>query len=534
MKVNKACLFYILLCTGVVGQCLAQEVGKRLHHESPCFSIQKVQIESGSEKISEGLLNSLHILEDGSHDSPIGRCVGGEGIQILIDRLQNALIKEGFVTSRALAQPQNLQTGELNINVIFGKIKKIDWSEPNEVKTQRATLWNTLPTRAGDVLNLRNIEQGIENFKRVPTAEADIQIVPANEPEYSNLLIKHQQAFPFRLTQTLDDSGTPSTGKQQTSTTLSYDNWFTLSDLFYITVNHDTGVGKQSGARGTQGSTLHYSIPLGYQSIAINHVSSNYNQTVAGFSQDYVYAGNSETTDIKLSSVVQRDASGKTTIGLKAFRRKSSNFIDDTEVEVQKRIVGGWIFEIGRKQNFQLSNAEIVLAYKQGTRDFGAIPAPEEAFNEGTAKMRIWTLDANLNTPFNFQQINFNYNANIRVQQQQTQLTPQDYFSIGGRFTVRGFDGTNTLSGDNGWLMRNELAANLGPMHKVYAGIDSGYVGGPAAANLIGHRLTGAVIGLRAQHGAFQYDFFVGAPVKAPDKFKTPKQTAGFNLSINI
>ncbi len=36
-------------------------------------------------------------------------------------------------------------------------------------------------------------------------------------------------------------------------------------------------------------------------------------------------------------------------------------------------------------------------------------------------------------------------------------LTQQDKLSIGGRYTVRGFDGELSLSGEKGWLWRNEL-----------------------------------------------------------------------------
>jgi filamentous hemagglutinin len=48
-------------------------------------------------------------------------------------------------------------------------------------------------------------------------------------------------------------------------------------------------------------------------------------------------------------------------------------------------------------------------------------------------------------------------------------LLPQDLFSIGGRQTVRGFDGNSVLSGDQGWLVRQEIStdtlqASQGPL----------------------------------------------------------------------
>jgi len=66
----------------------------------------------------------------------------------------------------------------------------------------RGTAWNALPISEGDILNLRDIEQGLENFKRATTAEADIQVTPtetAAQPGDSDLVIHYQQRFPFRF-----------------------------------------------------------------------------------------------------------------------------------------------------------------------------------------------------------------------------------------------------------------------------------------------------------------------------------------------
>jgi len=523
------CWFFFSLALPVHAQPLAQLP----LDEQPCFPLKTVILDSGTDPLPAYLEDALSLASKDTTDSPIGQCVGAQGIQLLIDRVQNALIEKGFITSRVLAAPQNLQTGTLTLNVLIGKIHEIRWTDQPAGKLRRANAWNTLPTRRGEMLNLRDIEQALENFKRIPTAEADIQIVPADEPGFSDLLISHSQPKFLRLMLSLDDSGTPSIGKQQASATLSYDNPLTLSDLFYFTVNQDAGGGKEPGSRGAHGQTWHYSIPFGYQLLTLNHSRSSYYQTVSGFSQDYVYAGTSETSDIKLSRMVQRDAEGKTTAGLKAFQRQSNNYIDDTEVEVQRRMVGGWVWDIAHKRSVGQATLDSSLAYKLGTSDFGSVAAPEEATDEGTSRMRIWNADTHLTLPFKLADKAFTYSLNWRYQLNQTRLTPQDRFSIGGRYTVRGFDGINSLTGDKGWVLRNEISTDLGPEHKLYLGVDKGRVDGHSAESLIGKELTGAVLGLRAQHGSIQYDIFIGGPLQMPDRFKTSSHTSGFNLNIS-
>ena len=113
---------------------------------------------------------------------------------------------------------------------------------------------------------------------------------------------------------------------------------------------------------------------------------------------------------------------------------------------------------------------------------------------------------------------------------------PLDRFAIGGRHTVRGFDGENLLSAENGWLLRNELAwayARDGG-HELYLGLDHGEVGGASARWLAGKRLSGAVLGLRGTFKGLAYDFFAGTPVDKPTGFRTSSRVAGFNLVWSI
>ena len=86
------------------------------------------------------------------------------------------------------------------------------------------------------------------------------------------------------------------------------------------------------------------------------------------------------------------------------------------------------------------------------------VPAPEETINDGTSRPRIFSASARLALPFSLAGQRFRYNADWRAQWDETALVPLDRFSIGDRYTVRGFDGENTLMADRGWLARNDLS----------------------------------------------------------------------------
>jgi hemolysin activation/secretion protein len=504
--------------------------GRRLADESPCFPIQELALPPESMQQWSWLLEHADGQTTLDKPDPVqGRCIGAQGVQTVIDRLQSALIARGFVTSRILAAPQNLQTGQLTLQVLPGRIQEVRWAQG---AGQRGSRWNTVPLQPGDVLNLRDIEQALENYKRVPTAEADIDIEPAQEPGYSNLVIRHEQAHPFRLSAGVDDSGSRSTGKLQGNATLSYDNWWTLSDLFYVTLQGQWGA-KDPGPRGTYGRTVHYSVPWGYSLLSVTLSQNRYHQTMAGANADVLYSGTSANSEVKLARVIQRDSAATTTLSLKGFQRRSNNYIDDAEVEVQRRVVAGLEWGLGHRRAFDRITLQGNLAYRAGTGAWGALPAPEESFGEGTSRMRLWLLDASVQWPFQAAQQSWTWGSTWKAQYNKTPLTPQDRFSIGGRFTVRGFDGLSVLTAERGWLWRNEMSLVAAQGSQLYAGIDHGQVGGPSAQNLVGQNLTGLVLGWRGQYKRLQFDLFAARPLHKPQRFKTATETAGFSLSIS-
>ena len=149
--------------------------------------------------------------------------------------------------------------------------------------------------------------------------------------------------------------------------------------------------------------------------------------------------------------------------------RKSDNYIDDTEIEVQRRRTGGWELGLNHREYLGASTLDMNLAYRRGTGAFRAMPAPEEDFGEGTSRMQVITADAQWLIPFQLGAQRPLYRQLAR-QWNRTPLAPQDRFSIGGRYTVRGFDGELTLMGERGWVLRNEIGLPVGAGQELYAG----------------------------------------------------------------
>ena len=510
--------------------------------ETPCFTIQDIVLDGEMADRFQWLLPAAAQVPTTDanttpSDSPIDRCLGTQGINTVLARMQHALVAQGWVTTRVLAAPQDLSPGTLRLTLVPGRIAAIRFADgAASASASSLGLHTAIPAQPGDLLNLRDIEQGLENLKRLPTADADIQIepstAPAARPGDSDLVISYRRAFPLRVSLSLDDSGTESTGRTQAGATVAWDGPLGLNDLAYISVNHDAF---NHSHQGTQAQTVHYSVPYGYWLLSTTASRNEYHQRVAGLSQDYVYAGESRNAEVRLSRLLYRDASRKTTASLRGFRRASQNYIDDTEIEVQRRVVGGWELGLNHRAFVGEATLDANLAYRHGTGAFGALAAPEEAFGEGSARMRLITADLNLNAPFKLGAQRLRYTALWRAQWGRTPLTPQDGFAIGGRYTVRGFDGETSLQADRGWLIRNDIGLALGASGaELYVGIDYGTVGGYKTRNLLGRQLAGGVLGLRGAAKSLSYDLFVGAPIHKPEGYRTARVTSGFNLNYSF
>lgn len=503
--------------------------------ESPCFPIHSIRLDGEGAQIFRWALRAV----DPKSDPATGRCLGTAGINVVMKRVQNAIVAKGYVTSRVLAAPQDLTSGTLTLTVVPGRIRAIRFADGVD---SRATLWNAVPAQPGDLLNLRDIEQALENFQRIPTVVADIQIVPAEgdaQPGESDLVISWQQRALVRANVSLDDSGSEATGKLQAGATLSLDNWWMWNDAFYVNVGHSVFNG---GKKGTKSWTAHYDVPLSYWLIGATASAYDYRQAVAGPYQTYVYSGTSQNAELRAARLLFRNATMKTGVFGRGWWKDSENFIDDTEIEVQRRRTAGWEVGLTHKQFLGKATLDGTVAYRRGTGAFGAMPSPEEVAHgfdpaiplEGTARMKVITADAQLAVPFQLGNQALRYTGNWRAQWNDTPLSPQDRFAIGGRYTVRGFDGEVSLTGERGWLIRNDLGLALGGGQELYFGADYGHIGGPSAQWQLGDHLAGAVIGLRGGWRVLSWDLFVGAPISQPDHFPTAYTTAGFSVSASF
>lgn len=181
--------------------------------------------------------------------------------------------------------------------------------------------------------------------------------------------------------------------------------------------------------------------------------------------------------------------------------------------------------QIQRLQQQQLQAAKAVL------------DAPDF---EGNTHIELASFSAVV--PFRIGGQPFSYQFGWNMQNARRRVTPPaDFFVIGTRYSIRGFDQQLTLAAESGWAILNELNWYLPTClgnQAIDAGVDAGRVRGPAEHDLVPQTLVGAVISVRGNLASKRpisasgtYDFSVGWPLSKPDGFRTGPPTLLFQVS---
>lgn len=457
----------------------------------------------------------------------VGKCVGKEGLNVIVKRTAELILQNGYSTTRVGLAEQDLSSGVLTLALVPGIIHEIRFSDPELYGTWR----NAFPTGAEQLLNLRDLEQGLEQMKRVPSQEVEMQIVPSDQPGESDVVLTVKRSKAWKVSVNLDNSGAKGTGQLQAGGTLSLDNLLGLSDMFNIGINTDAD--RNNSQHGTNGRNVYYALPMGNWYASISASDYDYHQKIAGNNQSYVSSGKSQNLDAKFNYVFQRDQAQKNSWQFNIGKRWSNAFIDGTDIDVNKRNVtyveAGWI----HKHYFGNAQLDLTLLNRWGVSWFGGqqdrdgLPS-----DEPTYQYSLQTVDTTLNLPFNVMSQPLNYSATLRGQSTSSSLYLADQFSIGGRYTVRGFDGELTLTAERGFYLRNELDIPIASTtHSVYVGLDIGKVFGPSVQYLVGDKLAGATLGLRGSAHGISYDLFSSWPIYRPEQFSTTIPTVGFSLT---
>ncbi|WP_168209676.1 ShlB/FhaC/HecB family hemolysin secretion/activation protein [Chromobacterium paludis] len=421
-------------------------------------------------------------------------CVGLGELNQLVATLTDRIVARGFVTSRVYLPEQNLRSGELRLAVVPGRIQAIRLKEGGN----DAGLRSAFPTGPGEILNVRDLEQGLEQLGRLPGQQATMEMAPGDAPGESVVVVSRQGARPLSGALTLDDSGQSATGRLQANGSLTLAGLSGLNDVLSLSWGQDAEHGQHPLSHSTAVSWL---IPLGNWTAMASYSGFGYHQTVQGVNQSFISSGHSRNTQLSLSRVLHRDQSSKTELKFSLTRKASRSFVEDAEVSQQRRDLTIAGLELSHRQYWGEAVLDGAFAYQRGIGAWGAQPDALAAQGGPSARHELYQGRLSLQLPLHAGSQTLRWSSELRGQYSPDLLMSSEQFSIGGRSTVRGFN-TSSLTGQSGYYARNELSWPLPPYQGLvlepYLGLDAGQIARPAYDSGPDRALSGWAVGLRA------------------------------------
>ncbi|KCB30116.1 filamentous hemagglutinin transporter protein FhaC [Bordetella hinzii L60] len=421
--------------------------------------------------------------------------IGNQGVFNLVRALTARLYELGYVTSNiALGKPAVVE-GRLKLHVNWGRIK--GWrinGQSIEGWRERAMVGWAMPNWEGAILNIRDMDQAIENmnngFKQVT-----VTIAPAEDYGYSYLDLTMQRAAWARFSVGRDNSGlgTPGQGRDKYNVSVGMGDLLGINDAlqlftsrrYFADASHD----------GEQSYDLAYRVPLGYTRIDLQAGYSSYKSLLRAHGLAYQSAGNSRSLGLRVTRTVYRDATTQFSLygGLKT--RQNKNYLAGTLLAISsKHYSDGTLGAQWSKQH----GRHAMFADLSWNRGLGINNGQYSAFSPTHANAYASRVNGILSWQANFaprghlltvqSQLGFQYSRQMLLNSYQ--------LTLGDEYTVRGFSRLGSQSGDKGVYLSNTVSAPMslpgsgGVRLAPFVGLDAGVLKnnneGARAVNIAG------------------------------------------------
>jgi hemolysin activation/secretion protein len=466
-----------------------------------------------------------------------GHCLGVNEITEILGLITKDYVEQGYITTRAYLPSQDLRQGTLTIDVVEGVIEKFKIDDNGAGKLPVGAAF---PGLQGQVLNLRDLEQGIDQINRLQSNNAKLDIEPGSVPGGSTVVVRNQQTRPVHLFVSYDDQGQEGTGANQVSATVVMDDLAGLGDMLSFT--HRQSMPLSDREHYTQSDGIDLSVPHGYDTWSLSAIRSRYINLITLPSGTALPAdGSNEIGTFGWSRVMFRDQASRFTVGAALSAKDARNFFAGQYLDVSSRrlslldlrtgysrvLAGGGLLQLGAD-------------YIRGLDALGALHDPDLLpGDQPHAQFGKMTMDAQLSLPFKAAGRRWSYDSQLSAQQAQDPLYGSEKLLIGSLYSVRGFY-NDSLSGDRGYYWRNALsttqAFQVGAQSlstREYAALDVGRVSN-INADLQGGHLAGAAVGVQAQWHGLTWDLFRTKPISRPDGLNNDSAHTWFRVAAAL
>lgn len=408
-----------------------------------CFPIRQILIKGADHLPESDRQQLIQPYQD--------KCLGTSQLNELLKVITNRYIDVGLVTSRAYLPQQDLSGGQLTVLVIEGRLEKTQASPGSGLSTLELAM--SFPGRTGELLNLRDIEQMVDQLNRLPSNQAQMELIPGQAAGGSDVVVKNAPQKPWRASLSRSNDGQDSTGEQQWATSLEWDSPLGLADQLMLRSGHDAVSDHQ---RSSDNIFANYNLPWGWWNFNYSYSQSDYRSQAQANGFGYKQTGDSQNHQLRAERVIHRDALSKTSLNAGLSYLRTNNYIKGSKLKQSSNRISEaqWGLSHGRRIGSAFVNLDLGL--QNGIGAFDAQGHHEPAPWEPNARYRKYTATLSYLQPFRLWGESFSFSSLATGQRSEDVLFGSQRMSLGGLGSVRGYK-DQSLSGDSGAYWRNDL-----------------------------------------------------------------------------
>ncbi|POM12278.1 ShlB family hemolysin secretion/activation protein [Pseudomonas sp. WP001] len=384
----------------------------------------------------------------------VGQCLGVSQLNDLLKAITDYYLGKGRVTSRAYLPQQDLSTGHLQVLVVEGKLEALRSAEGSTVTERELAM--AFPGKVGEALNLREIEQLVDQLNRLPSKQAQMELTPGKQVGGSDVVVKNTAQKPWRASLSRNNDGQKSTGEQQWGAGLEWDSPLGLGDQLILRGGHDAISDHQKTSKNTM---LYYNVPWGWWNFSYTYSESDYR--TFGVTDDFKYKqdGDNQNHQLRAERVIHRDDVSKTSVNVGLAHLRTNNYILDVRTAPSSNRLSELQLGVNHGRRIGTAFVNLDLGMQNGIGLLDAQSQEErDAFGrrQPNSRYRKYTATVSYLQPFSLWGESFSFSSLATGQRSEDPLFSPQRMSLGGSASVRGFK-DQLLTGDSGGYWRNEV-----------------------------------------------------------------------------
>ena len=459
----------------------------------------------------------------------LSSCMGVGQINHLLATITALYVDAGYIASRPYLVSAPAAGQSLDIRVDEGYVESIELAD----QSLPVSLGGAFPGMLGKPLNLRDLEQGLDQLNRLRSIDLTADVAPGTQPGATRLILRSRTSGQshWALGLGMDNLGSASTGRDRDTVSLSLDSPLQLNDALNLSAS-DT---LNQGDRYSRNASLYYAIPYGYWTFSTFASHAEYRAPLKISTVTFHSTGITDQLSLRADRVLWRDQGHQLSANLQLAHKDVDSYLENVRLGIQSPTLT--VAEAGLNL-FWLNSAvwNLDINYAQGLRWLGADDdANHQVNNQPKAQFRKYRAGLSQWRNGQFAQQAWQWQSQLNLQYSPDPLPAIEQLLGTDDSAVRGYR-VNSASGASGAIWRNTLRLPLRSGLPVQItprlGLDNGWLKADHGAQ--GQRLNGASAGVNLSWKNLQVDVDYQRSLTTPSGFRHEPETWLMRVGLQL